>query len=425
MDRSMLKTMVCFTPVCTGIVPDVERFVRRFVSFWHPTYRTFKKLFKEMQMSTIFLGRRNLHNLRSFVRQLLIIVTTYCFPPHDDKTRICGIYLLYAMYFLQPEQCNLTVRISLGQLACLMDFMKRLQSERRHHAFCCLMRLFRARAFLFCQFTCEYNPFGGYRTLSSFITNEQRESLALDVDNVALLDTILSSDLLKTIVLIQQKLVHLLSKPEAEKFRSLLPPIIYKDIRKEIRDIVSSAKKNMRGSDNDDDEQEETQPSSSAKGCINEVDDMEEEEEEEDGSEAEVEEVDGDDNEGENGEDEDLPTVSQKKDMLERRQALKRFAYSFIPSRPKRVQEIEEEAQVPSKKRTEAPLRKYGRSPSKKPAKQPRKTIERATCGSETSAKKFVEPVPSEAAEAAGKKEGIEAGTRSTRSTYENQALNE
>ncbi|KFD69790.1 hypothetical protein M514_10887 [Trichuris suis] len=321
MEKSLLSNLICFTPACAGVVTDIERFVRRFVSSWQPNYICFKELFKEMQMSTIFMGRRNIHSLRAFVRQLLIIVTTYCFPPHDDKTRICGIYLLYAMYFLQPEECNMKVHISLEQLVLLRQFMEQLRSRKESNPFICLLRLFRARAFLFCQFMIEYNPFGGYRSLDSLLTSEQKETFSENSSSLGLLDNILSSDVLQTIVLIQRKLVELLSKPQAESLRSLLPPVIYEDIGKEIETIISNAKKK-----------------------INNPSERESHETADPSSQADVEVV-------EDGE--DVPSTSTgNKSLLERREALKRFAYSYIPSRPRPRWGIEEENECSLDKET-------------------------------------------------------------------------
>ncbi|CDW56072.1 SNAPc SNAP43 domain containing protein [Trichuris trichiura] len=231
MENTLLNNLVCFTPACAGIVTDIERFVRRFLSSWQPNYKVFKELFKEMQMSTIFMGRRNIHSLRG------------------------------------------------------------------------------------------YNPFGGYRSLDSLLMNEQKETLADNNSALALLDNILSSDVLQTVILIQQKLVDLLSRPEAESFRSLLPSVIYEDIGKEIETIIANAKKKVNNS-SECENQKSADPSS--QGDVQVV-----------------------------GDHEDVPSTSTGyKSILERREALKRFAYSYIPSRPRSRWGIEEENKRSSNKET-------------------------------------------------------------------------
>uniref|UniRef100_A0A1I7W4C6 PAP-associated domain-containing protein n=1 Tax=Loa loa TaxID=7209 RepID=A0A1I7W4C6_LOALO len=141
-----------------------------------------------MKFATIFMGRMSPAELYEFSEKLLQITIAYAMSYRERKPaeyaeesttdnepmslsdirfsnemtlqeRMFGVYLTYALYFVQPESYVAQVRVTPDQMADLIDFIsERLIPERHIDAFAALFKLINGGAFRIYAFEKEHNP---------------------------------------------------------------------------------------------------------------------------------------------------------------------------------------------------------------------------------------------------------------------------
>uniref|UniRef100_A0A915Q465 Uncharacterized protein n=1 Tax=Setaria digitata TaxID=48799 RepID=A0A915Q465_9BILA len=175
-------------PITAGCRKDIERLLRMYKEKETLRYGPFIELFEKMKFATIFMGRMSPAELFEFSEKLLQITISYAMSYRERKPaeyaeesaadneplslsdirfsnemtlqeRMFGIYLTYALYFVQPESYVAQVRVTPDQMADLIDFVsERLIPERHVDAFAALFKLINGGAFRIYAFEKEHNP---------------------------------------------------------------------------------------------------------------------------------------------------------------------------------------------------------------------------------------------------------------------------
>uniref|UniRef100_A0A914W2N0 snRNA-activating protein complex subunit 1 n=1 Tax=Plectus sambesii TaxID=2011161 RepID=A0A914W2N0_9BILA len=152
---------VSVMPLMAGVRTDVDKLLKQFVAKESLRYMVFVQVFREAKFSAIYTGRQSEAELREFEERLLSLALTHALPGKSTmiQDRIAGIYLLYALYYLQPADFRMKIRIIPDQLVELHDFMEqRIKPERHLDTLYCLFRLFSENAFVIVKTIEEMSP---------------------------------------------------------------------------------------------------------------------------------------------------------------------------------------------------------------------------------------------------------------------------
>ncbi|VBB25342.1 unnamed protein product [Acanthocheilonema viteae] len=175
-------------PITAGCRKDIERLLKMYKERETLRYKPFIELFNRTKFATIFMGRMSPAELYEFSEKLLQITISYAMSYRERKPaeyaeestadneplslsdirfsnemtlqeRMFGIYLTYALYFVQPESYIAQVRVTPDQMSDLIDFVnERLIPERHIDAFAALFKLINGGAFRVYAFEKEHNP---------------------------------------------------------------------------------------------------------------------------------------------------------------------------------------------------------------------------------------------------------------------------
>ncbi|VDP08141.1 unnamed protein product [Soboliphyme baturini] len=94
----------CVPPSGLGSRSDLEAVLTSFVKMPTLQYEPFRELFVSHKLADIYVGRPSRNELAAFEEKLLALALNYCFSPYSIPCRIGGIYLLYALYYIQPDK---------------------------------------------------------------------------------------------------------------------------------------------------------------------------------------------------------------------------------------------------------------------------------------------------------------------------------
>ncbi|CAD5206151.1 unnamed protein product [Bursaphelenchus okinawaensis] len=172
--------------VVSAVMEDIDLLHKDFSNTPACSYREFAGCFLKREFSTIFLGRMNIADLVEFSEMLLTYATSFVFTQksgkeinefvvtdnaaelrkmepvrkmYNLKDRIFGIYLMYTLYFLQPQNSISNIKLSVNQMKELKEFCAReLLPGEYFEALFCVHRCVNNHAFMVKPFEPEFNP---------------------------------------------------------------------------------------------------------------------------------------------------------------------------------------------------------------------------------------------------------------------------
>ncbi|KRZ56755.1 Mpv17-like protein [Trichinella nativa] len=161
------------TPTSLGFFNDSMRLLRRFVQEEDDGFETFRKLYIDMCFPSIDIATKSCPSqLKQLYFEMFSVVVIYCFPPAILKRRIGAVYLLYSLYFQQPRDERVYIRLIVDQFVEFSKFRVSLVKDGYREAAYCLYQLFRKQAFYITAYSNECNP---YLTLCELYRNEMRK----------------------------------------------------------------------------------------------------------------------------------------------------------------------------------------------------------------------------------------------------------
>ncbi|XP_062325864.1 snRNA-activating protein complex subunit 1b [Osmerus eperlanus] len=92
---------------------DIEDILSRFQQTESVRYEQFSAIWKEMKFSSIFYGRLEINETRSFSRVILSTAFSYLLPPYTFQIRVGGLYLLYGLFNSQLITPREKIRLAL------------------------------------------------------------------------------------------------------------------------------------------------------------------------------------------------------------------------------------------------------------------------------------------------------------------------
>lgn len=113
-----------------------------------------------MKFSCIYCGRESFAELYEFTEEVLKIAKDFFLPPNPLQTRLCGLYLLYGLYYKQPtvesKDYLVKIRLNLKEWEDSTSLMDMVREERHFDALFIFNKLLADKAFHFCAMSREY-----------------------------------------------------------------------------------------------------------------------------------------------------------------------------------------------------------------------------------------------------------------------------
>ncbi|XP_067932469.1 snRNA-activating protein complex subunit 1-like [Watersipora subatra] len=131
-----------------GIKEDFSSFIHHFTERNTLRYEDFAELWKELGMPYLFAGRKD-YELRETVGCALAIAVHFFNFGTNNQTKICSIYLLYAVYETQGLYPKARIRVTASQLNAFVAFVDDMASKQHYDFVFVFTRLRMERAFLY------------------------------------------------------------------------------------------------------------------------------------------------------------------------------------------------------------------------------------------------------------------------------------
>ncbi|XP_073969703.1 proximal sequence element A Pbp45 isoform X2 [Rhodnius prolixus] len=122
--------------ILTGVLEDVEALLRKFVDKKNYTFESFTEVWKEMGFYYIFCGRPSVLEMKNFTRELLMMVKSFTLGDFTIWEKSGAVFLLYALYFIQPLSQQVTIRIEPKEWMELCDFAVKMKTMNMEVSFC-------------------------------------------------------------------------------------------------------------------------------------------------------------------------------------------------------------------------------------------------------------------------------------------------
>uniref|UniRef100_T1J8G1 snRNA-activating protein complex subunit 1 n=1 Tax=Strigamia maritima TaxID=126957 RepID=T1J8G1_STRMM len=145
--------------IAAGVRTDFEELLRRFQKTKCVRFEEYAKVWREMKLSYIFSGHENGIELLTFTEECLNIALSYCLPPHSFQWRTGGLYLLYSIYFKQPNSPKVKIRITTTQWKEILNLMQEVVQQQHHDIHFVYWRLRQYNAFSFVAFPKQMAPY--------------------------------------------------------------------------------------------------------------------------------------------------------------------------------------------------------------------------------------------------------------------------
>jgi snRNA-activating protein complex subunit 1 len=193
-----------FRSSVSGVVTDFEALFAKFTATKSVRYEHFLEVWKEMCMSMIFAGRQNDRECREFTEECLKLVLPYCLPPYQFQVRVCGIYLLYALYFKYPFLPRVKIRVTLTEWRQLLSLISDVHEQKHLDVEYVFTRLRYDRAFHFVAVRMEMYP-GVRDALVDSSSDVQQQKLEVLIDQKSIISELFESDTIDQLAAIHEE----------------------------------------------------------------------------------------------------------------------------------------------------------------------------------------------------------------------------
>jgi hypothetical protein len=114
---------------------DFFTLIRRYLREGSSNYKAFASVWRKLGFRYIFSGRKRLE-LEYFTDQALILAKSNTSTMYETEHRICGIYLMYTLFFCQPLKSKVRIRVIEEEWLELNSFVEAIKVECLEAAFC-------------------------------------------------------------------------------------------------------------------------------------------------------------------------------------------------------------------------------------------------------------------------------------------------
>lgn len=107
--------MTSLKKVSAGFATDMNALKEKFASANSVCFKDFSRLWREMQFSLIFCGRKDVRESRLFVEEIVPIILRLWHPTCTYEEKVFALYMLYAVYATQPLVPKTKIRLRLSE----------------------------------------------------------------------------------------------------------------------------------------------------------------------------------------------------------------------------------------------------------------------------------------------------------------------
>lgn len=134
---------------------DIETLLGRFQAAESVRYEQFLEIWRDMDFSTIFFGKQEPREKRTFARLVLSVACQYLFPSYTFQIRVGALYLLYGLFNTQLATPREKIRIALKDWKDAMQFERDAMNSQHYDVTYIFRKLLSDKAF---HFTAMPNP---------------------------------------------------------------------------------------------------------------------------------------------------------------------------------------------------------------------------------------------------------------------------
>lgn len=147
--------------VSNGFQEDCKKLMTRFNQAEDLRFQTFCEIWKDLNFSLIFKGKQKVAELMEFCEEVLHLSKQYLFSA-TFKERICGLYLLYGIYYKMPLT-QFKIKVKLTDWQSIMELHTEIREGEHLDANYILSKLIVDNAFHHCLFDYEYTFERGFQ----------------------------------------------------------------------------------------------------------------------------------------------------------------------------------------------------------------------------------------------------------------------
>uniref|UniRef100_A0A0K8STT3 snRNA-activating protein complex subunit 1 n=1 Tax=Lygus hesperus TaxID=30085 RepID=A0A0K8STT3_LYGHE len=133
-------------PIMDGVQEDLSSLGYSFIRSGSTDFTHFVHLWNSHNFCYIYSGRVIMKEVKHFTREILIMAKQLCSPKNSFVERVAGVYIMYALYFIQPLKLPIRIRIEKDEFQQLLDFVNECNLKEVRY---CFYKLFSSHAFDF------------------------------------------------------------------------------------------------------------------------------------------------------------------------------------------------------------------------------------------------------------------------------------
>ncbi|XP_077556392.1 snRNA-activating protein complex subunit 1-like [Haemaphysalis longicornis] len=152
--------------VAAGFHVDMNTLLAKYSASNSVRFSEFAKCFREAKFSLIFCGRKDPRELRLLIEEMVSMVLKLWAPTTTFHEKVFGLYMLYAIYTMQPLKPKEKLRLKLCHMNVMMQLLDKCQQEQHLDACYIINRLYLEKCFFYTA---------SIRQMSPMVTTERAE----------------------------------------------------------------------------------------------------------------------------------------------------------------------------------------------------------------------------------------------------------
>ncbi|XP_077530708.1 snRNA-activating protein complex subunit 1-like [Haemaphysalis longicornis] len=135
--------------VAAGFLADMNTLLAGYSASKSVRFSEFAKCFREAKFSLIFCARKDPRELRLLVEEMVAMVLKLWAPTTTFPEKVFGLYMLYAIYTMQPLKPKAKLRLQLCHMSVMTQLLHKCEQEQHLDACYIINRLYLEKCFFY------------------------------------------------------------------------------------------------------------------------------------------------------------------------------------------------------------------------------------------------------------------------------------
>ncbi|XP_077560025.1 snRNA-activating protein complex subunit 1-like isoform X1 [Haemaphysalis longicornis] len=144
--------------VTAGFQVDMNTLLARYSASKSVRFSEFAKCFREAKFSLIFCARKDPRELRLMVEEMVSVVLKLWAPTTTFPEKVFGLYMLYAIYTMQPLKPKAKLRLKLCHMSVMTQLLHKCEQEQHLDACYIINRLYMEKCFFYTASVRQMSP---------------------------------------------------------------------------------------------------------------------------------------------------------------------------------------------------------------------------------------------------------------------------